>query len=190
MSYDNTFTKVVNTNVQTTSILNSIAAATSALAPLAGTYFQVFSLTPSINNIILTDDNLASIRSSSTLFITAPNIIIDSNLSVGDDTAENAKRLINLFDLNENVPIRLITIVLYGTNPNSSTNKVYLGTNETALQTYEHVIFDIFDPTGNSNPFYKQVIATENSYKNGYFSVSLTDVKDTIKFTIIQAQIS
>ena len=173
--------KVVNTNVQTTAILNSVKNAIPA--PLPGTYFPIVFLT--FNDIVLTDDNLASIRSSSTLFLDATNINANRNISVGDDTVENAKRLINLFDLNENIPTRLITIVS-GDLPNANF-VVTLGTNFTGTPTYENVIFINRIPSG---PSYAQIISNANSYKNGYFSVSLGDTKDTIVFEIIKPQIN
>ena len=177
---NNNFTKVVNTNVQATAILDGVADALSAISSTPG-FTGYTSIKPVGNNIVIDDNTLQSISSSKVLLLDGTLLIGNIQLSLGGDTVDNAKRLIKIFGLDVNPNPKLITVAKFGTGPNTN-NTIYLNNGST---TYTYVSIDI----GNTGLNYFQILADALATKTGYFSVSLGNIQDSIVFNIVAPQV-
>ena len=174
---NNNFTKVVNTNVQATAILDGVAGALSAISSTPS--FTGYTTIKPVGSTIVPDDNtLQSISSSKVLLLDGTFLIDDISLSLGGDTVDNAKRLIKIFGLDVNPNPKLITAAKVG-NTNAD-YEIYLSNGST---TFTYVSIE------NNGSDYFQVLASTEATKTGYFSVSLGNIQDSIVFTIIQQQL-
>ena len=176
---NNNFTKVVNTNVQATAILDGVAGALSAISSTPS-FTGYTSIKPAGNTIVLDDNTLQSISSSKVLLLDGTFLIGDIPLSLGGDTVDNAKRLIKIFGLDVNPNPKLITAAKVG-NTNAD-YEIYLSNGSTTFN-YVSIYLE------NNGSDYFQVLASTEATKTGYFSVSLGNIQDSIVFSIIQRQL-
>jgi hypothetical protein len=178
------FTKVVNTNVQTSSILNGVAGALSSISSTPGfTGYTI--ITPTTVNTVLDGNALLSISESGILLLDGSSTFAgDRDVAVClGDTKENAQALIKIFKLESSNP-KLITVAKVGaTNANFA---IYLANNEYGLTTTNNYVEFTFQ---GGNPNYRMPVADRLATKNGYISV--TKVSDTkIVFDIVQKQLA
>jgi len=179
------FTKVVNTNVQTSSILNGVAGALSSISSTPGfTGYTV--IKPTNVNTELDGNTLLSISESGILLLDGSSITGVSTLAFClGDTKENAQALIKIFKLESSNP-KLITVAKVGAT-NAAYN-IFLANNTYALATtHDYVEFSAL--TSGADPNGRVLVANGLASKNGYMSV--TKASDTkIVFDVVQTQIA
>jgi hypothetical protein len=171
------FKKIVNTNVQTSSILNDVEGALSSTPGFTG--YTI--IKPVGNDIVLSDNTLQAISYSKLLLLDGTALTSRVSLVLGGDTADNAKRLIKIFGLDVNPSPKLITVAKAGTGANAA-KMIYLSNGSTSKN---YVLIDLARTGAN----YFQVIADDNATQTGYFTVSLGNIENTILFNIEVRQV-
>ena len=168
------FKKIVNTNVQTSSIINDVEGAISSTPGFTG--YTI--IKPVGNDIVLSDNTLQAISYSKVLLLDGTALTSNVLLLLGGDTADNAKRLIKIFGLDVNPSPKLITVAKAGTGANAA-KFIYLS-NGSTTNSKTYVLIDAAHTAAN----HFQIIADDNATQTGYFSVSLGNIKNTILFNI------
>ena len=177
------FTKVVNTNVQATAILNGVAGALSAISSTPGfTGYTI--IKPTTLTTVLDDNTLLAISESGILLLDGSSATVSNRtlaVCVGD-TKENAKHLINLFKLDSSNP-KLIKVAKVGA-PNPATYDIRIGNNSSALATtYAYVAFT-YNMGAQSAV---QVLSEPAATKSGYISVTKVS-EEKIVFDVVEKQ--
>jgi hypothetical protein len=176
------FTKVVNTNVQTSTILNGVAGALSSISSTPGfTGYTI--IKPQSADIVLSDNTLQTISSSKVLLLDGTSLTENVRLDLGGDTIDNAKRLIKIFGLDVNPNPKLITVVKAGTGANAA-KMIYLS-NGSTTNSKTYVLIDLASTGAN----YYHVLAENDATQTGYFSVSLGNIENSILFNIVARQV-
>ncbi len=178
-TYGNNFTKVVNSDVQTTSILNGVAGALSAISSYPG-FTGFTTISPTGVDIVLDTNTLNAISASKTILLDGTGLTAQRKLVLGLDTELNAKSLIKTFGLDSNPNPKLIKTVKVGTAANTAYG-IYLGT--TGGTTFKYVSVKS-GATGAAS----QEISVASATKGGYLSVQLGAAANTIVFDVVTEQ--
>jgi hypothetical protein len=175
--YGNNFTRVVNSDVQTSAIIDGVAGALLNINSSPG--FTGFSpIVVFDQNVTLSSNTLNAIASSKTMLISANTQDNPHTLLIGEDTKANTESLIKIFGLDKDTNPKLIRTEVVGTN---STHVIKLGTTGGVAK---HVIFT----TAGTNPAIVQDLSVGSATKGGFLSVALGVTGHTIVFDVVALQ--
>jgi hypothetical protein len=176
--YGNNFTRVVNSDVQTSAIIDGVSTALLNINSSPGfTGFSPIVVTSA--DIILSANTINSIAETKTMLISAPTIGADRKLVIGEDTKLNAQNLIKAFGLDKDANPKLIrTEVVGGAN---AAFKLTFGT------TGGSATFVSVKAAGASAADV-QDLSVNSATKGGFLSVALGSTADTVVFDVVVKQ--
>lgn len=177
--YGNNFTRVVNSDAQTTTILDGVAGALAAISSTPG--FTGFVPIKPTTNFTLDSNTLNAIAASQTMIIDGSSLSVASFLLVGADTEDNAKSLIKTFGLDTNPNPKLIKMAKVG-----ATNAAYTLSFGTTGGTTTNYISVTKGLTGLS----VQQISAASATKSGYLSVERGSTANSIVFDVVAEQVA
>ena len=175
--HGNYFSRVVNSDVQTSAILEGVVGALSNINSSPG--FTGFVPIKPTTNITLDSNTLNAIADSKTIIIDGTGSTSASQLIIGADTEDNAKSLIKTFGLDKNTNPKLIKLAKVGGA--GSGNILSFGTTGGTTTKYISMTKGL---TGLS----VQSIGAAASTKSGYLAVELGSTANSIIFDVVAEQ--
>ena len=176
--YGNNFTRVVNSDVQTSAIVDGVATALLNINSTPG--FTGFSTIKPTTNITLNSNTLNAIADSKTILIDGTGTTAEAQLIIGSDTEDNAKNLLKIFKFDQDQNPKLITLARVGAA--GSGNVFRFGTTGGATTNYISVTKG--GMTGQSVHPFAVAVAT----KPGYLGVSRGSTANSIIFDVVAEQ--
>jgi len=177
MSYGNNFTRVVNSDVQTSAIVDGVATALLNINSAPG--FTGFSTIKPTTNITLNSNTLSAIADSKTVLIDGTGTTTTAQLIVGKDTEDNSKSLLKIFGFDKDQNPKLINLARLGAG---SGNVFSFGT--TGGATTNYILVTKGGMTGQSVHSFADAAAT----KTGYLGVSRGSTANSIIFDVVTPQ--
>ena len=177
-NYGNNFTRVVNSDVQTSAVIDGVTAALLDINSSPG--FTGFSpIVVTTADIILSSNTINSISETKTMLISATGITAERRLVIGEDTKLNAQNLIKAFGLDKDTNPKLIRAEVVG-GANAGHKLTFGTTGGTA--TYVSV------KAAGGSAAAVQELSVISASKVGFLSVALGSTADTIVFDVVAKQ--
>jgi hypothetical protein len=177
--YGNNFTRVVNSDAQTSTLLEGVAGALLNINSSPG--YTGFTPIKPADDITLDVNTLNAIAASKTILLDGTALSgANRKLNLGLDTEDNAKSLIKIFGLDVDPNPKLIKTAKIGAA--NAAFKITLGT--TGGTTFTYVSFT----TNGATNAVALDIADASATKSGYLSVELGSTANSIVFDVVQKQ--
>ena len=178
MYYGNNFTRVVNSDAQTSTLLEGVAGALLNINSSPG--YTGFTPIKPTDDITLDVNTLNAIAASKTILLDGTTLGAARKLNLGLDTEDNAKSLIKIFGLDVDPNPKLIKTAKIGAA--NAAFKITLGS--TGGTTFKYVSFT----TNGATNAVALDIADASATKSGYLSVELGSTANSIVFDVVQKQ--
>ena len=189
MSYSSgSFTKVSKTNVAASELLNGVTIVSNAIPPVVAVVATSTVVTVVSADIALSSNQLAAMANPGIFLIDGTGITSGTglNLTFGDDTSDNAVKLLNIFGITDSQPSRLVRVSAVGGGYGARTISIGNTSNPDTSTNVQ------FQNVGDISVSYTTQLSSASATRDGFILVTVgtptVSTEYAILFTVIGQQ--